>query len=224
MSQLFVRMDPWLRSRVSIRPGAVRREWVEGAPVAGMQGWRLCASGWPGKRWHLRRRPNRGPIRGWPMLLRPERWRMRRLRLMSCLLLGLILPMLVMRWCGLRNSSGWGVGAARAALVGSIQRQVLHTADGHGSAKIMVRHVARLTEAEALARAKTARLAADVPKVTAGRGRPVRCRRVRCGRWGGWMRTLGSLQRYVSVTTSFWLMPKRWVRRRLGTRCTGGHG
>ncbi len=119
---------------------------------------------------------------------------------------------------------GRRLDAARAALVGSIQRQVLHTADGHGSAKIMVRHVARLTEAEALARAKTARLAADVPKVTAGRGRPVRCRRVRCGRWGGWMRTLGSLQRYVSVTTSFWLMPKRWVRRRLGTRCTGGHG
>ena len=119
---------------------------------------------------------------------------------------------------------GRRLDAARAALVGSIQRQVLHTADGHGSAKIMVRHVARLTEAEALARAKTARLGADVPKVTAGRGRPVRCRRVRCGRWGGWMRTLGSLQRYVSVTTSFWLMPKRWVRRRLGTRCTGGHG
>ena len=82
---------------------------------------------------------------------------------------------------------GRRLDAARAALVGSIQRQVLHTADGHGSAKIMVRHV-------------------------------------RCGRWGGWMRTLGSLQRYVSVTTSFWLMPKRWVRRRLGTRCTGGHG
>ena len=62
---------------------------------------------------------------------------------------------------------GRRLDAARAALVGSIQRQVLHTADGHGSAKIMVRHVARLTEAEALARAKTARLAADVPKVTA---------------------------------------------------------
>ena len=62
---------------------------------------------------------------------------------------------------------GRRVDAARAALVGSIQRQVLHTADGHGSAKIMVRHVAHLTEAEALARAKTARLARDVPKVTA---------------------------------------------------------
>ena len=50
------------------------------------------------------------------MLLRPERWRMRRLRLMSCLLLGLILPMLVMRWCGLSNSSGWGVGWTRLVL------------------------------------------------------------------------------------------------------------
>jgi hypothetical protein len=46
---------------------------------------------------------------------------------------------------------------------------VLHTADGHGSAKIMVRHVARLTDAEATARAKTARLAqATLPKVTSG--------------------------------------------------------
>jgi hypothetical protein len=51
-------------------------------------------------------------------------------------------------------------------LVESIQRRVLHTADGHGSAKIMVRHVAHLTNAEATARAKTARLARDMPKVT----------------------------------------------------------
>jgi hypothetical protein len=51
-------------------------------------------------------------------------------------------------------------------LVESIQRRVLHTADGHGSAKIMVRHVAHLTKAEATARAKTARLARDMPKVT----------------------------------------------------------
>ena len=57
--------------------------------------------------------------------------------------------------------------AACSVLVERIGSKVLHTADGHGSAKIMVRHVARLTEAEALARAKTARLAADVPKVTA---------------------------------------------------------
>ena len=47
---------------------------------------------------------------------------------------------------------GRRVDAARSALVERIQSKVLHTADGHGSAKIMVRHVARLTEAEALAR------------------------------------------------------------------------
>jgi hypothetical protein len=62
---------------------------------------------------------------------------------------------------------GRRVDAARSVLVGAIQAHVLHTADGHGSAKIMVRHVAHLGEAEALARAKTARLARDVPVVTA---------------------------------------------------------
>ncbi len=62
---------------------------------------------------------------------------------------------------------GRRVDAARSALVERIQSKVLHTADGHGSAKIMVRHVARLTEAEALARSKTARLGRHLSKVTA---------------------------------------------------------
>ncbi|MFZ1440368.1 MAG: DUF222 domain-containing protein [Candidatus Microthrix subdominans] len=70
-------------------------------------------------------------------------------------------------WIDELERLGRRVDAARSELVGSIQRRVLHTADGHGSAKIMVRHVAHLSEAEALARAKTARLAGDVPKVTA---------------------------------------------------------
>ncbi len=59
------------------------------------------------------------------------------------------------------------VDAARSVLVERIGSKVLHTADGHGSAKIMVRHVARLTEAEALARSKTARLGRHLSKVTA---------------------------------------------------------
>jgi hypothetical protein len=62
---------------------------------------------------------------------------------------------------------GRRVDAARSVLVERIQSKVLHTADGHGSAKIMVRHVARLTEAEALARSKTARLGRHLSKVTA---------------------------------------------------------
>jgi hypothetical protein len=62
---------------------------------------------------------------------------------------------------------GRRVDAARSVLVERIGSKVLHTADGHGSAKIMVRHVARLTEAEALARAKTARLGRHLSKVTA---------------------------------------------------------
>ena len=69
-------------------------------------------------------------------------------------------------WIDELERLGRRVDAARSELVESIQRRVLHTADGHGSAKIMVRHVAHLTNAEATARAKTARLARDMPKVT----------------------------------------------------------
>jgi hypothetical protein len=70
-------------------------------------------------------------------------------------------------WIEELDRLGRRVDAAQSVLMGAIQRRVLHTADGHGSAKIMVRHVARLTEAEASVRAKTARLAKDAPKVTA---------------------------------------------------------
>ena len=59
------------------------------------------------------------------------------------------------------------VDAVRTALVDTIGRNVLHTADGHGSPKIMVRHVARLTEAEASARAKAVRIVRHLPKVAA---------------------------------------------------------
>nr|WP_291836576.1 hypothetical protein [Candidatus Microthrix sp.] len=62
-------------------------------------------------------------------------------------------------WIEELDRLGRRVDAAQSVLMGAIQRRVLHTADGHGSAKIMVRHVARLTEAEASVRAKTARLA-----------------------------------------------------------------
>ncbi|MEZ5372709.1 MAG: HNH endonuclease signature motif containing protein [Microthrixaceae bacterium] len=62
---------------------------------------------------------------------------------------------------------GRRVDAARAALTATIQRRALHVRDGHGSAKIMIRHLARLSEGEATARAKTARASIGLPKVAA---------------------------------------------------------
>ncbi len=52
-------------------------------------------------------------------------------------------------------------------LVDVIDRKGLHRTDGHHSAKIMVRHVARLSGAEAAARAKTARALRDLPETRA---------------------------------------------------------
>ncbi|MEZ5380291.1 MAG: DUF222 domain-containing protein [Microthrixaceae bacterium] len=76
-------------------------------------------------------------------------------------------PRDAVEWITNLEHLGRRVDAAKSALVGEIQRRALHRPDGHGSAKIMVRHVARLSEAEANARAKTATAAARLPKVAA---------------------------------------------------------
>ena len=46
------------------------------------------------------------------------------------------------------------VRAAQVALVDEIDRRGLHKGDGHASAKVLVRHAANLSDAEALRRAK----------------------------------------------------------------------
>ncbi len=58
---------------------------------------------------------------------------------------------------------GRRLDAARVELVDVIDRKGLHRADGHHSAKIMVRHVAKLSGAEAAARARTAKALRDLP-------------------------------------------------------------
>ena len=55
--------------------------------------------------------------------------------------------------------------AAALSLQASIQRRGLHRADGHRSAKAMVRHVARLSPAEAAARARWVDALAELPSV-----------------------------------------------------------
>ena len=62
---------------------------------------------------------------------------------------------------------GRRLDAARVGLVDVIDRKGLYRADGHHSAKIMVRHVAKLSGAEAAARAKTARALRDLPETRA---------------------------------------------------------
>ena len=62
---------------------------------------------------------------------------------------------------------GRQMDAARVDLVDVIDRKGLYRADGHHSAKVMVRHVAKLSGAEAAARAKTARALRDLPETRA---------------------------------------------------------
>ncbi len=59
------------------------------------------------------------------------------------------------------------VRAAQVGLVDEIDRRGLFKADGHRSAKVMVRHTANLSDAEALRRAKAARACRDLPAVAA---------------------------------------------------------
>jgi hypothetical protein len=58
---------------------------------------------------------------------------------------------------------GRRLDAARVDLVEVIDRKGLHRADGHHSAKVMVRHAAKLSGAEAAARARTAKALRDLP-------------------------------------------------------------
>ncbi len=55
-------------------------------------------------------------------------------------------------------------------LVDVIDRKGLYRADGHRSAKVMVRHVAKLSGAEAAARARSAKALRDLPETRAGLG------------------------------------------------------
>lgn len=59
------------------------------------------------------------------------------------------------------------VGSVQADLLGVIDRSGVYAADGHRSAKVLVRHAARLSDAEALRRAKAARAMVDLPAVAA---------------------------------------------------------
>ena len=67
--------------------------------------------------------------------------------------------------------------AAQVDLLDEVDRLGLHHADGHRTAKVMVRHTAHLSDAEALRRAKAARVARDLPEVAAAfrAGRIGRC-------------------------------------------------
>ena len=55
-------------------------------------------------------------------------------------------------------------------LIGKIDRRGLHRVDGHASAKVLVRHVASLSNAEACRRAGAARALRDLPAVRAAFG------------------------------------------------------
>ena len=57
--------------------------------------------------------------------------------------------------------------AAQVEQLAAIDRQGLHRHDGHPSAKVMVRHVAQLSDAEANRRAQTAALLGDLPDAAA---------------------------------------------------------
>jgi hypothetical protein len=62
------------------------------------------------------------------------------------------------------ESLGRRLDAARVDLVDAIDRKGLHRVDGHHSAKVMVRHVAKLSGPEAAARARTASALRDLPR------------------------------------------------------------
>lgn len=74
------------------------------------------------------------------------------------------------------------VAAAQVALVDEIDRAAQHRDDGHASAKVMVRHVAHLSDGEAKRRATAAKALRDLPEVTArfraGRIGPCQVRRI----------------------------------------------
>lgn len=80
-----------------------------------------------------------------------------------------------------------GVRVANAAQVGlleEIDRRGLHHVDGHRTAKVMVRHNANLSDAEALRRARGVRVCRDLPAVAAAfqKGRIGRCQLDRIAR------------------------------------------
>ena len=60
---------------------------------------------------------------------------------------------------------GRRLDAAKASLVGAIDRHGHHREDKHASAKVMVRHVGQLGDAEAAKRAKAAKALRDLPLV-----------------------------------------------------------
>jgi len=62
---------------------------------------------------------------------------------------------------------GRQVDAARSGLLAEIDRKGLHRDDGHASAKVMVRHAARLSSPEAARRARAARALRDLPTIKA---------------------------------------------------------
>ncbi len=62
---------------------------------------------------------------------------------------------------------GREIDAARCGLLAEIDRLGLHRIDGHASAKVMVRHAARLSPSEAGRRASAARALRDLPAVMA---------------------------------------------------------
>ncbi len=79
---------------------------------------------------------------------------------------------------------GRRVQAAQIAVLGEIERRGLHKVDGHASAKVLVRHVAKLSDPEASRRAQVGRALRDLPVVAAGfaAGRIGRCQVERIAR------------------------------------------
>jgi len=65
------------------------------------------------------------------------------------------------------ESLGRQVDAARSGLLAEIEQRGLHRDDGHASAKVLVRHAARLSPPEAVRRARAARALRDLPAVKA---------------------------------------------------------
>ena len=55
--------------------------------------------------------------------------------------------------------------AAQVEVLNQIDRRGLHRADGHASAKVVVRHHAKISDAEALRRTKASRMLRDLPAV-----------------------------------------------------------
>ena len=65
------------------------------------------------------------------------------------------------------ETQGRRLRAAQVELLDTISRRGLHRPDGHASAKVMVRHVANLSTAEASRRAASAKALRDLPTVAA---------------------------------------------------------